>query len=142
MKKILLTLLMIQSLLLASPPEHKKATANTMLESLNQNHYLDIMIKNLIATQVAQNPLLRIHQKKVTDFFYKYSNFNTLKPKLAELYAKELTIKEMEVFTKFARTKEGQSLLKKMPRLMQQSNNLGAKILQKHYPELLQSLMK
>ena len=142
MIKMLLILTLSTMVLFASPASQKKAAALTMLNAMNKNNTINRLIKDMIRVQVAQNPLLRLHQKEVTRFFLKHSSFEKIKPQLAQLYARELTIAEMRTFTAFCKTKEGQHILLKMPRLLQLSANLGERNIQKHYPELLHSLMK
>ena len=142
MIKIFITLILSSLMLFASPSPQRKAAAMTMLTAMNKNKNMDRLIANMIKMQVLQNPLLRMHEQKVTKFFLKHTSFQKMKSQLALLYAKELTIPEMRTFTAFCKTKEGQRILLKMPRLLQLSTNLGERNIQKHYPELIQSLMR
>jgi len=142
MIKILLTLTLSTLVLFASPSPQKKAAALTMLNAMNKNKNMDKLINNMIKMQVEQNPLLRMHKQKVMRFFIKHTSFQKMKSQLALLYAKELSIGEMRTFTAFCKTKDGQRILLKMPRLINLSSNLGQRNIQKHYPELINSLMK
>ncbi len=142
MIKICITLLFSALLLLASPSPHKKAAALTMLNAMNKDKNMDRLMANMIRMQVAQNPLLRMHKEKVIRFFMKHTSFQKMKSQLALLYAKELSIPEMRTFTAFCKTKEGQKILLKMPRLINLTSSLGQRNIQRHYPELLNSLMK
>jgi len=142
MIKVLLILSLTWAGLFAAITPQKKAVALTMLTAMNKNKNMDRLINNMIKMQVSQNPLLRMHEKKVTQFFLKHTSFKKMKSQLALLYARELSIDEMKTFTAFCKTKEGQRILLKMPRLMQLSSNLGERNIQKHYPELINSLMK
>jgi hypothetical protein len=129
-------------MLFATPSSQKKAAALTMLNAMNKNKNMDRLITKMIKMQVSQNPLLRMHKQKVMQFFLKHSSFQKLKPQLAALYAKEFTLSELRTFTNFCKTKDGQRILLKMPRIIQLSSHLGERNIQKHYPELLNSLMK
>ena len=142
MIKIFLTLTLTALTLFATPSPQKRAAALGMLNAMNQNKTMDKLISDMIKMQVSQNPLLRLHEKKVLRFFFKHSSFQKLKPSLAYLYAKELSIPEMRTFTTFCKSKEGQNILLKMPRLMQLSTNTAQRNIQKYYPELIDSLMK
>ncbi len=142
MIKIFITLTLTSLLLLAAPSAQRKVAAMTMLTAMNKNKNMDRLIANMIKMQVAQNPLLRMHEQKVTQFFLKHTSFQKMKSQLALLYARELTIPEMKTFTAFCKTKEGQKILLKMPRLINLSSSLGQRNIQKHYPELINSLMK
>ncbi len=142
MIKILFSLILSSSILFASPSPQKKVVALAMLTAMNKNKNMDRLITNMIKMQVDQNPLLRMHKQKVTRFFLKHTSFKKMKSQLALMYAKELSIGEMRTFTAFCKTKDGQRILLKMPRLMQLSTNLGQRNIQKHYPELINSLMK
>ena len=142
MIKIVLTLLLLTHSLWGVSTTQKQRVAIKMLDAMNKTKQMDKMMVNIAKMQIAQNPILRMHPKKVMHFFLRHSSFQKLKPQLARLYAKELSVAEMQTFTAFCKSKEGQKILAKMPRLLQLSSNLGQQNLQKHYPELLNSLMK
>ncbi len=142
MIKILITLILSTHILVAAPSPHKKAAALTMLNAMNKEKNMDKLMANMIKMQVMQNPLLRMHKDQVIRFFMKHTSFQKMKSQLALLYARELSIPEMRTFTAFCKTKEGQRILLKMPRLINLSSALGQRNIQKHYPELINSLMK
>jgi hypothetical protein len=126
----------------AKSTPNKRVVANDMLTQMNKNGYMNKIIKDLAQQQISQNPMLRLNKKLVTSFVLKYASFNKLKPQLASLYSKELTINEMKTFTDFVKTTAGQKILLKMPRLIQISSYVGEKTLQKHYPELINAAMR
>ncbi len=130
------------TVLFAKHSPSKQATALHMLDVMNKNHYVEKLMTNMAKIQIRQNPLLRAQEQKVLAFFLKHSSFQKLKPQLAALYAKEFSLSEMHTFTNFCKTKDGQRILLKMPRIIQLSSNLGERNIQKHYPELINSLMK
>ncbi len=142
MIKTILILLLATLMLFASPSPQRKAVAMSMLNAMNKDRNMDRLMNNMIKMQISQNPLLRMHKEKVIQFFMKHTSFQKMKSQLALMYAKELTIPEMRTFTAFCKTKEGQRILLKMPRLINLSSALGQRNIQKHYPELLRSLMK
>jgi hypothetical protein len=139
--KFIIILTLCLNLYAKSSP-NKRVVANTMLTQMNKNGYMNKIIKDLAKQQISQNPMLRLNEKLVTSFVLKYASFNKLKPQLAALYAKELTIDEMKTFTDFVKSKAGQKILLKMPRLIQISSYVGEKTLQKHYPELINAAMR
>jgi len=126
----------------AKSTPNKRVVANDMLTQMNKNGYMNKIIKDLAQQQISQNPMLRLNKKLVTSFVLKYASFNKLKPQLASLYSKELTINEMKTFTDFVKTTAGQKILLKMPRLIQISSYVGEKTLQRHYPELINAAMR
>ncbi len=142
MIKILFTLLLTSIIVVAASSSQKRSAAITMLNAMNKNKTMDRLMAKAIKMQVMQNPMLRLHKDKVIKFFMKHASFQKLKPQLATLYAKELSIPEMRTFTAFCKTKEGQNILLKMPHLINLSSALGERNIQKHYPELINSLMK
>ena len=145
MKKItiiLTLLLIITSAYSSSSYQLKKQTALKMLNVMNKNQILDRHIDNMIKMEVATNPLLSMKQKEVTKFFKKYASFSKLKPQLAGIYTRELTIKEMQQFTAFFDTTVGQKMILKMPRLIGLSSNLAQKKIQDKYPELINTFLR
>ncbi len=120
----------------------KYKTAIKMLNVMNKNRLLDLHINDMIKMQVSSNPLLSMKQKEVTEFFKKYASFTKLKPQLAQIYTRELTLKEMQQFTAFFDTKVGQKMILKMPRLIGLSSNLAQKKIEERYPELIDTFLR
>lgn len=120
----------------------KQKTALKMLNVMNKNRLLDRHIESMIKMEVAGNPLLSMNQKEVTKFFKKYTSFAKLKPQLAQIYTRELTIKEMRQFTAFFDTSVGQKMILKMPRLIGLSSNLAQQKIQERYPELINTFLR
>ena len=141
MKIILLILIAISTTSYAKNLNQKQAVATKMLNTINKNKNVDKILNGMVKMQINQNPMLKMNKNKVTNFYLKHASFTKLKPKLASLYAKELSVEEMKALTNFFKTKEGQKILLKMPRLMQLSTNLGQQEVFKHYGELMNSLM-
>jgi len=139
---IILTLLLLSTSAHSTTYEVKKNTALKMLNVTNKNRLLERHINSLIKMEVAGNPLLAMKQKEVTQFFNRYASFAKLKPQLAQMYTKELTIKEMQQFTAFFDTSVGQKMILKMPRLIGLSSNLAQKKIQERYPELINTFLQ
>ncbi len=113
-----------------------------MLNVMNKNRLLEKHIDNMIKMEVSQNPILAFKKKEVSKFFLRYAGFKKLKSQLAQIYARELTAKEMKQFTDFFDTSVGQQMILKMPRLIGLSSNLAQKRIQEHYPELINTFFK
>lgn len=109
---------------------------------MNKNRLLEIHIQNMIKMEVTQNPILAMKEQEVTRFFLKHLNYQKLKPELAGIYIKELSIKEMQQFTAFFDTSVGQKMILKMPRLIGLSSNLAQKRIQERYPELINTFIQ
>jgi hypothetical protein len=62
--------------------------------------------------------------------------WDDLKPQFVTIYAKELTDAEMDAAVAFYSTPEGQSLLNKMPQLMQEGAKIGQQRMQAVTPRL------
>jgi len=138
--KTILTLLVLGTVVFAKPSSNI-ALSNSMLEVMNKNGYMDILINQAISQEIASNPLLSTNKRLVSDFAKKYLSFKSLKPQLARVYARELSKDELIAFTKFCRTKEGQSIILKMPRLMNISSYVAQKRIEQEYPKLINSLL-
>lgn len=144
MKKItlILTLLLLFTSSHATTYQVKQKTALKMLNVMNKNRLLERHIDSMIKMEVAANPLLAMKQQEVTQFFRRYASFSKLKPQLAQIYTRELTIKEMQQFTAFFDTSVGQKMILKMPRLIGLSSNLAQKKIQERYPELINTFLQ
>ncbi len=144
MKKItiILTLLLLFTSSNATTNSIKQKTALKMLNVMNKNRLLDRHINGMIKMEVAGNPILAMKQKEVTQFFQRYASFSKLKSQLAQIYTRELTIKEMKQFTAFFDTSVGQKMILKMPRLIGLSSNLAQKKIQERYPELINTFLQ
>ncbi len=138
--KTILTLLVLGTVVFAKPSSNI-ALSNSMLEVMNKNGYMDVLINQAISQEIASNPLLSTNKRLVSDFAKKYLSFKSLKPQLARVYARELSKDELIAFTKFCRTKEGQSIILKMPRLMNISSYVAQKRIEQEYPKLINSLL-
>jgi len=138
--KTILTLLVLGTVVFAKPSSNI-ALSNSMLEVMNKNGYMDVLINQAISQEIASNPLLSTNKRLVSDFAKKYLSFKSLKPQLARIYARELSKDELIAFTKFCRTKEGQSIILKMPRLMNISSYVAQKRIEQEYPKLINSLL-
>jgi len=138
--KSILTLLVLGTVVFAKPSSNI-ALSNSMLEVMNKNGYMDVLINQAISQEIASNPLLSTNKRLVSDFAKKYLSFKSLKPQLARVYARELSKDELIAFTKFCRTKEGQSIILKMPRLMNISSYVAQKRIEQEYPKLINSLL-
>lgn len=142
MKNIILILILIMFSTNSEANTLKQKTALKMLNVMNKNRLLDRHIESMIKMEVAGNPLLSMNQKEVTKFFKKYTSFAKLKPQLAQIYTRELTIKEMRQFTAFFDTSVGQKMILKMPRLIGLSSNLAQQKIQERYPELINTFLR
>jgi hypothetical protein len=144
MKKIImiLSILILLTSANATTNSIKQKTALKMLNVMNKNRLLDRHINSMIKMEVAGNPLLAMKQKEVTRFFQRYAGFSKLKTQLAQIYTRELSIKEMQQFTAFFDTSVGQKMILKMPRLIGLSSNLAQKKIQERYPELINTFLR
>ncbi len=137
-----LVILLLFVSLFAKTDSSRLQLSNKMLEVMNKNGYIDKIISQMVAQEIAQNPLLSINPRVVKLFAKRYLSFKQLKPDLAKAYARELNSDELKTFTKFCDTSAGQKILLKMPRLINISSYLTNKKIQQHYPELVKSMMK
>jgi len=113
-----------------------------MLEVMNKNGYMDMLVKRVIDEQISQNPILSLNPQKAKAFSYRYLSYKSLKPDLTKIYAKELNADELKAWTEFCKSKAGQRILRKLPRLINISSYIAQKKIQSHYKELVNSIMK
>ena len=113
-----------------------------MFEVMNKNGYIDLLIKRAVDEEISQNPILSLNPQKAKEFSNRYLSFKSLKPDLIHIFAKELSVDEMKAWTNFCKSKAGQKILLKIPRLINVSSYIAQKKIQSHYKELVDTIMK
>ena len=90
------------------------------------------------ATQglVLRQPKLKSVEGEIKAFYTKYIGWDTIKDKMAAIYAKHYTVKELNELKDFYKSDIGQKSIKLMPQIMQEGQKLGASSVMAHADEL------
>lgn len=93
-------------------------------------------VDSVVQLQLRQSPQLAEHEKTMHDFFTKHIGWNALKNDIAEMYIRTFTEKELEAINGFYITPAGQKVIKALPQLVQERNQLAMGRLQQNIGEL------
>ena len=93
-------------------------------------------VDSVVQLQLRQNPNLAQHEPAVREFFTKHIGWNALKNDITEMYLSTFNEKELEQINAFYITPAGQKVIKVVPELVQQRNQLAMQRLQQNIGEL------
>lgn len=116
--------------------DKSRIEAEALLDSIGMQTALEQSIEQMLQIQLQQNPALVPYKNVMLEFFSKYMSYESLKPKMIDLYAKEFTASELKEINNFYATPTGRKTLEKMPRLMAQGGQIGAQSVQDNMQEL------
>lgn len=122
-------------------PSHLKA-AETFMEVLNLERYLEMATTRVLDAQLAANPKMAKYKPVFLEFFAKYFSYKMLKGDLARLYASNFTEPELLELARFYRTDVGQKAIRLMPELYAQGAELGQRRVAEHLTELTDMIKK
>ena len=91
---------------------------------------------SVVQLQIRKNPQLEPHEKTIHEFFTKNIGWNALKSDIAEMYVHTFTEKELTEINAFYITPAGQKVIKALPQLVQERNQLAMGRLQQNIGEL------
>ncbi len=100
------------------------------------------MIDQATKAMVIREPKLKSVEGDIKAFYTKYIGWDTIKDKMAAIYAKHYTVKELAELKKFYQSEVGQKSIKLMPQIMQEGKKLGASSVMAHMDELKKIMMK
>ena len=100
------------------------------------------MIDQATKSLVLRQPKLKSVEGEIKAFYTKYIGWDVIKDKMAAIYAKHYTVKELGELKDFYKSEVGQKSIKLMPQIMQEGKKLGASSVMAHADELKQIMMK
>jgi hypothetical protein len=83
-----------------------------------------------------EKPLFKKHMDKVVKLLKSEMNWDKFKEPMIDIYAKRFTEEEIQGLIKFYRSELGQTMVKKMPLIMQDSMNISQEILKSFMPKV------
>jgi len=154
-KIALIIALAIPSIINAEAPKvDANATKEVKIDSATLNAAKDLVasmgIKDSYAKMIDQatkglvlrQPKLKSVEGEIKAFYTKYIGWDVIKDKMAAIYAKHYTVKELGELKDFYKSEVGQKSIKLMPQIMQEGKKLGASSVMAHADELKQIMMK
>ncbi|RKZ69883.1 MAG: hypothetical protein DRQ44_02255 [Gammaproteobacteria bacterium] len=135
---VTLLLLTLTTVLHAADSTSHEQQVETLFRLTQMEKKIQDSVDSVVQLQLRQNPQLGQHEVAVRDFFTKYIGWNALKNDIAEMYLSTFSEKELEQINAFYITPTGQRVIKVVPELVQQRNQLAMQRLQKNIGELQQ----
>jgi len=135
-RALLVLALFLPSLAFAQATTESRAEATRLLETLDMQALLDKSIAISIDSLVQGKPELEPYRKVMTDFFHKYMSYESLKPRMIDIYAEAFTAKELVEIREWYQSPTGKKAMLIMPSLMQKGSELGRQAVEAHMPEL------
>ncbi len=116
--------------------------AKDLVSSMGMKESYSEMIDQATKGLVMRQPKLKSVEGDIRAFYTKYIGWNTIKDKMAAIYAKHYTVKELGELKKFYQSEVGKKSIKLMPQIMQEGKKLGASSVMAHMDELKKIMMK
>ncbi|RXK00170.1 hypothetical protein CRU98_03165 [Arcobacter sp. CECT 8986] len=114
--------------------------AEKIVTSINANNNYDKIVDQLLRVQLQIKPQLRPFENVLREFFAKYINFDSIKDDVINLYTSRFTVDELKEIRKFYESQTGKKVIKELPKISYESNQIGIKKVQAHQAELKQML--
>lgn len=135
---LLLSFLVVSGLSFADSDSKKEA--ENLLNMMGMKDALEQSIEQTLQVQMQQNPTLVPFKNVMMQFFQKHMSYESLKPDMVQIYTDAFTASELKELIAFYRTPTGKKTIEKMPQLMSQGGQIGAKRVQDNIQELQQSI--
>ena len=132
-----LLLLPITTLNAADSTSHRQQV-ETLFQLTQMEKKIQESVESVVQLEIRQNPQLEQHRKAVFDFFAKHIGWNALKNDITDMYLSTFSEKELVQINAFYITPAGQKVIKVVPELVQQRNQLAMQRLQQNIGELQQ----
>ena len=108
----------------------------TLFQLTQMEKKIQESVESVVQLQLRQNPQLAQHKEKVFDFFAKNIGWSALKDDITNMYLDRFSEKELKEINAFYITPAGQKVIKVLPELVQQRNQLAMQRLQQNIGEL------
>ena len=130
-----LLLLPITTLNAADSTSHKQQV-ETLFRLTQMEKKIQESVDSVVQLQLRQNPQLGQHEPAMREFFTKYIGWSALKNDITDMYLSTFSEKELVQINAFYITPAGQKVIKVVPELVQQRNQLAMQRLQQNIGEL------
>ena len=113
-----------------------RAQVDTLFTLTQMEKKISQSVGSVVQLQLRQNPALSVHKETVTQFFEKYIGWRALEEDMVNMYMKTFSEDELKTINAFYITPAGQKVIKVVPQLVQQRNQVAMGRLQKNIGEL------
>jgi len=134
----LLLLTFSTTLLHAADSVAHRQQVETLFRLTQMENKIQESVDSVVQLQLRQNPQLAQQEPAVREFFTKYIGWNALKNDITEMYLSSFSEQELEQINAFYITPAGQKVIKVVPELVMQRNQLSMQRLQQNIGELQQ----
>jgi hypothetical protein len=138
----LVAMMLVVVSLAATPAEsdgHRQAVAR-LFELTHMQRLIEDSVGNAVNLQIMQNPDLAQHREALQNFMDKYIGWAALKNDLTAMYLQAFTEAELDQMNAFYSSATGQKVLRRLPELVQQRNQLAMQRLREHIGELQEAI--
>ena len=135
-KSIVFALFLCSAGLNAAETNSHRQQVETLFQLTQMEKKIQESVGSVVQLQLRQNPQLAQHQQVVHAFFEKHMGWAALKNDITEMYMRSFTENELEQINEFYITPAGQKVIKVLPELVQQRNQLAMQRLQQNIGEL------
>ena len=114
----------------------QREQVETLFKLTQMEKKIQESVDSVVQLQLRQSPQMMLHEKKIHTFFTKHIGWDALKNDIADMYMQTFSEKELEQINAFYITPAGQKVIKSLPQLVQQRNQLAMARLQQNIGEL------
>ena len=114
---------------------HRQA-AEELLQTMDLEKTMLSGANAMLDAQAQSNPALAPYRDVIQKWMGKYLTWDTVAPRMIDLYTKEFTEAELRTMLVFYKTPTGKKALTRIPVLLQQGTEIGMEIGQQHKDEL------
>ena len=132
----LLLLTFATTVLHAADSVSHRQQVETLFRLTQMEKKIQESVDSVVQLQLRQNPQLTQHEQTVHEFFTKHIGWNALKNDITDMYLSTFSEQELEQINAFYITPAGQKVIKVVPKLVTQRNQLAMQRLQQNIGEL------
>ncbi|WP_261904566.1 DUF2059 domain-containing protein [Vibrio fortis] len=146
MKKVVIALMLLLPLHLSAAESSKQEKVDALVEVMNLDEMVDAMhiqIQNMmnnlhqnLEITESERPLFDEYYQKVGAVMQEQLSWKQFEPMMLDIYNKHFTEEEITAMLEFYRSETGQSILSKMPVVMQESMVTSQAMAQRLMPEV------
>ncbi|MDK9737328.1 DUF2059 domain-containing protein [Vibrio sp. D404a] len=146
MKKVVIALMLLMPLHLSASESSKREKIDLLVEVMNLDETLDAMhvqIRNMMNNMnqkfeltESERPLFEEYHQKVSAVMEAQLSWQQFEPMMIDIYSKHFTEQEISAMLDFYRSESGQSILNKMPVVVQESMISSQAMAQRLMPEI------
>lgn len=146
MRYILLCAILLSSFNVAASEDTKREQVVELMNLMNMSSMMDAMYSQMnvmmqnaskeLGVKPSEQPIFDKYYGKMTTVMKEEMNWKKMEPQIMDLYVRHFDEKEISDMLAFYKTETGQSVIKKMPLLMQESILIGQQMMKDALPEL------